>query len=106
MFKASLEKTSYPFVVKHVEKQPQEVAKQDQSVRERNPLKVRSEIRLIMNISFFCNTSYNVHFIINPLCAFTIPNNVLYEVFWPKESVLGVAVSGGEDGKVVFFFNW
>ena len=53
VFKASLEKTSYPFVVKHVEKQPQEVAKQDQSVRERNPLKVRSEIRLTMNISFF-----------------------------------------------------
>ena len=40
-----------PFMVEHVEKQPEEVAEQERSVEQRSPLEVRSEIIMVMNFS-------------------------------------------------------
>ena len=40
-----------PFMVEHVEKQPEEVAEQERSMEQRSPLEVRSEIILILNFS-------------------------------------------------------
>ena len=71
-FKELVAKTSNPSMVEHVEKQPREVAQQEQNVRERSPLKVKSENFNIADHDFFCNTSYHRYCIINPLCAFHI----------------------------------